>query len=125
MGACAAQTNFGCAILPAKPIGKFIVDFYAPRASLVIELDGGQHFEPEQRHYDQRRSVFLEQQGLTVLRFTNLDVLKNLEGVMEIIFREVQGKQVCFENLPCPPLKKGGKDGMAHLLPTIEKKREE
>ena len=107
-----------------KPIGKFIVDFYAPRASLVIELDGGQHFEPEQRHYDQRRSVFLEQQGLTVLRFTNLDVLKNPEGVMEIIFREVQGKQVCFENPPCPPFSKGGEEHGASAS-TTEKKREE
>ena len=53
-----------------KPIGQFVVDFYAPRVSLVIELDGGQHFEQEQLQYDQRRSVFLEQQGLTVLRFT-------------------------------------------------------
>ncbi len=93
-----------------KPIGGFIVDFYAPRVSLVIELDGGQHFEPDQQQYDQRRSLFLEQQGLAVLRFTNLDVLKNLEGVMEIIFSEVQGRLGHFENPPCPPFSKGGEE---------------
>lgn len=73
-----------------KPLGNYVVDFYAPQANLVIELDGGQHFEPEQQHYDEERTVYLQKQGLSVLRFTNLDVLKNIEGVMEIIFRQVQ-----------------------------------
>ncbi|MGZ8143754.1 MAG: endonuclease domain-containing protein [Methylosarcina sp.] len=73
-----------------KPIGNYIVDFYAPQANLVIELDGGQHFEPEQQHYDEQRTLYLQKQGLSVLRFTNLDVLKNIEGVMEVIFREMR-----------------------------------
>ena len=107
-----------------KPIGGFIVDFYAPRVNLIIELDGGQHFEPDQQQYDQRRSVFLEQQSLVVLRFTNLDVLKNLEGVMEIIFREVQGKSGCLENPPCPPFSKGGEEHGASAS-TAEGKQEE
>lgn len=90
-----------------KPIGRFIVDFYAPSVQMVIELDGGQHFEPEQQRYDQRRSVFLEQQGLTVLRFTNLEVMKNIEGVMEVLLREVQGRLVEFENPPNPLFQRG------------------
>jgi very-short-patch-repair endonuclease len=90
-----------------KPIGQFVVDFYAPRVGLVIELDGEQHFEQEQQHYDQRRSLFLEQQGLTVLRFTNLDVFKNIEGVMEMIFCAVQRKLERFENPPYPPQQRG------------------
>ncbi|MBL1265656.1 endonuclease domain-containing protein [Methylomicrobium sp. RS1] len=73
-----------------KPIGDYIVDFYAPQAKLVIELDGGQHFEPEQQRYDGRRALYLQKQGLAVLRFTNVEVLKNIEGVMEVIFREVR-----------------------------------
>jgi very-short-patch-repair endonuclease len=66
------------------------VDFYAPQANLVIELDGGQHFEPEQECYDEQRTLNLQKQGLSVLRFTNLDVLKNIEGVMVVIFRQIQ-----------------------------------
>jgi very-short-patch-repair endonuclease len=66
------------------------VDFYAPQANLIIELDGGQHFEPEQQRYDEQRTLYLQKQGLSVLRFTNVDVLKNIEGVMAVIFREVQ-----------------------------------
>jgi very-short-patch-repair endonuclease len=73
-----------------KPIGNYVVDFYAPQANLVIELDGGQHFEPEQERYDEQRTLNLQKQGLSVLRFTNLDVLKNIEGVMEVIFRQIQ-----------------------------------
>jgi very-short-patch-repair endonuclease len=73
-----------------KPIGDYIVDFYAPQANLIIELDGGQHFEPEQQRYDEQRTLYLQKQGLSVLRFTNVDVLKNIEGVMAVIFREVQ-----------------------------------
>jgi very-short-patch-repair endonuclease len=73
-----------------KPIGNYVVDFYAPQANLVIELDGGQHFESERQRYDEQRTLYLQKQGLSVLRFTNLDVLKNIEGVMEVIFRQVQ-----------------------------------
>jgi very-short-patch-repair endonuclease len=90
-----------------KPIGRFIVDFYAPSVRVVIELDGGQHFEAEQQQYDQLRSVFLGQQGLTVLRFTNLDVMKNIEGVMEILLREVQGRLARFKNPPSPLFQRG------------------
>lgn len=74
-----------------KPIGNFIVDFYAPKASLVIELDGGQHYQPKQQDYDRRRTDFLQQQGLTVLRFSNLDVLQRIDAVMERIFVELGG----------------------------------
>jgi very-short-patch-repair endonuclease len=88
--ACAAQTNFGRAVLPAKADRQLVVDFYAPQANLVIELDGGQHFEPEQECYDEQRTLNLQKQGLSVLRFTNLDVLKNIEGVMVVIFRQIQ-----------------------------------
>ncbi|MGJ0483634.1 MAG: endonuclease domain-containing protein [Methylomicrobium sp.] len=73
-----------------KPIDEYIVDFYAPQANLVIELDGGQHLETKQQRYDQQRTLYLQKQGLAVLRFTNLDVLKNIEGVMKVIFREVR-----------------------------------
>lgn len=75
-----------------KPIGSFIVDFYAPKVSLVIELDGGQHFEPDQQDYDRRRTAFMEYHGLTVLCFNNLDVLRNIDGVMEMILSFIEKK---------------------------------
>jgi len=70
-----------------KPIGNYIVDFYAPKAKLVIEIDGSQHVESEHKQRDEQRDNFLMTQGLTVLRFNNIQVAKEIEAVMEIIFR--------------------------------------
>jgi very-short-patch-repair endonuclease len=72
-----------------KPIGKYIVDFYCSAAKLVIEVDGGQHFEAQNAGYDRRRDEFLKSQGLNVIRFTNLDVLKNIDGVVQAIIEKV------------------------------------
>ena len=82
-----------------KPIGLFIVDFYAPALALVIELDGGQHFEPEAMKYDQQRDEYLRQQGLCVMRFDNLQVMKETESVLNMIYE--------FAKSPQPPLTKG------------------
>ncbi len=70
-----------------KPIGDYIADFYAPKANLVVEVDGSQHLEPAQIDHDRRRTAFLEGQGLRVLRFDNRQVLQELDGVMEAIYR--------------------------------------
>nr|WP_207751958.1 endonuclease domain-containing protein [Pseudoflavonifractor phocaeensis] len=68
-----------------KAIGTYIVDFYCHKAALVIELDGGQHSEPEQQDYDRRRTDYLESLGLEVLRFSNLDISQNFDGVCQVI----------------------------------------
>ena len=75
--------------LRQKPIGNYIVDFYCDKAKLVIEIDGGQHYEDKNIRNDKIREVFLEKQGLRIMRFTNLDVLKNIENVVEKIYREI------------------------------------
>ena len=61
-------------------IGKFVVDFCAPRRRLIIELDGSQHIE--QQEYDSERTTFLESKGYRILRFWNNDVMNNIEGVL-------------------------------------------
>jgi very-short-patch-repair endonuclease len=68
-----------------RPIGNYIIDFYCPDAKLVIEVDGGQHFEDEGREYDEKRDAFLHSLKLKVLRFSNLDILHNIGGVMDRI----------------------------------------
>ena len=68
-----------------KPLGGYIVDFYCYRANLVIEVDGGHHFTDENKEYDKIRDEFLGNMGLTVLRFTNSDVIDNIEGVVSVI----------------------------------------
>ena len=70
-------------------IGFYIADFYCPRLKLVIEVDGGQHYSDEGVAYDGQREGFLRGEGIRVVRFSNLDVLKNMEGVFESIQREL------------------------------------
>jgi very-short-patch-repair endonuclease len=67
------------------PIKNFIVDFVCHAAKLVIELDGGQHFSDQAEQADATRSAVIEAQGFKVLRFSNLDVMKNRAGVLETI----------------------------------------
>lgn len=70
-----------------RPIGNYIVDFYAPAAQLVVEVDGSQHAELTQAKYDERRSEYLENLGLRVLRFDDRQVLLQPDAVAEEIFR--------------------------------------
>jgi adenine-specific DNA-methyltransferase len=72
-----------------QPIGPYIVDFFCPAAKLIVELDGGQHGEDEAVIYDLARTEWLEAQGYRVLRFWNLDFLKNPEVVLEGIWRAI------------------------------------
>jgi very-short-patch-repair endonuclease len=66
-----------------KNIGPYIVDFYCPAAKLIVEIDGGQHYQKDGMEKDEVRNRYLEKQGLTVIRFSNLDVLKNIDGVLD------------------------------------------
>ncbi len=67
--------------LRQKPIANFIVDFYCSELHLVIEIDGDTHGETAE--YDLERTKLLNARGLTVVRYTNKDVLKNIAGVYD------------------------------------------
>lgn len=69
-----------------KPLGGFIVDFYCPKGSLVIELDGGQHYSDEGKRNDKHRDNYLESIGLRVLRISDGEVFENMKGVLEKIW---------------------------------------
>lgn len=75
------QKQIGMRILRQRPINQFIVDFYIPKAKLVIEIDGETHFTQEGKVYDLERTEILESLWITVLRFTNSEVMTNLEWV--------------------------------------------
>ena len=64
-----------------RPIRTFVADFYCPLARLVIELDGSQHYTEQGKEYDEQRTAILEQYGVQVIRFTNLDVDRHLDAV--------------------------------------------
>jgi very-short-patch-repair endonuclease len=88
-----------------EPIGNYIVDFVAYEKRLVIEIDGGQHAEEDEKEQDRRRDEWLCSQGFRVLRFWNNEVWQNLEGVLEII------RANCLRHPPLtPPIKGGERD---------------
>ena len=72
-----------------KVYGPFILDFYIPCANLVIELDGSQHFEEAGKASDRERDLYLQERQLTVLRYSNLDVMQNFMGVCEDIIQHI------------------------------------
>ena len=87
-----------------KPLLSFIVDFYCPKAKLVIELDGSQHFESEHRLRDECRDAQLVNIGLMVLRFDDVQVLRECEAVLDAIHAEVQRRiEVVCNPLENPP----------------------
>ena len=75
-----------------KVIGDYIVDFYCASAKLVIELDGSQHYEQSGKQQDKIRDEYLISLGIRVLRYSNLDVNRNFEGVCSDILRNISKK---------------------------------
>ncbi len=75
-----------------KPLGNYVVDFYAPAVRLLVELDGGQHFEAAGMVADGRRSAALRRMGLQVLRFDNRQVLLETDAVVEEIWRFIDAR---------------------------------
>jgi very-short-patch-repair endonuclease len=71
------------------PIDRYIVDFVTLDGKLIIEVDGGTHSTDEERTRDGRRTEALERLGFHVMRVTNADVYKNLEGVLETVLHEL------------------------------------
>ncbi|MBW6522829.1 endonuclease domain-containing protein [Sphingomonas sp. RHCKR47] len=64
-------------------VGPYILDFAARSRKLVIEVDGDSHAGNEAR--DERRTAWLEEQGYHVIRFSNADVMRNMEGVLFVV----------------------------------------
>lgn len=77
--------NYPVRFYRQKVLGKYIVDFYCAGAKLVVELDGSQHFDPEDARKDMYRTAFLKQYDLTVIRIPNNAVMQNFHGVCEYI----------------------------------------
>ena len=68
-----------------QSIGTYIVDFYCPEEKLVIELDGEVHKNIISSDYDDKRTEYMEANGIRVIRFENKQVFENFDMVMEAI----------------------------------------
>jgi very-short-patch-repair endonuclease len=96
----------GASFRRQTPIGPYIVDFVSHTAKLIIEIDGGQHFEIWQEARDAKRDAYLATKGFRVLRFSNLDVLTNRDGVVSMIAAAVSAERA--PSLPSPARGGGG-----------------
>ena len=72
-----------------KVIGNYIVDFYCAKAKLVVELDGSQHYSENGEEKDKTRDTYLKSLGLTILRYSNLDIKQNFRTVCEDIWNHI------------------------------------
>ncbi len=95
----------GCKFRRQHPYGDFILDFVCLERRVAIELDGSQHFEAAT--YDEKRPRFLRLAGFKVLRFWNNEVFGELDGVLEVIRRELVAR-VENPSPPNPPLEGEG-----------------
>jgi very-short-patch-repair endonuclease len=101
----------GASFRRQKPIGPYVADFVCHERNLIIELDGGQHFESKQIQRDARRDSFLTVKGYRVLRFNNYDVMTNMAGVLETI-------AAAIDRSPSPTLpRKRGRESSAEPAP--------
>jgi len=83
--------NIGMKFRRQHPIDMFILDFYAPKIKLAIELDGSSHTIKENKEYDRERTKYLESKNIKVLRFWNLEIEKDLKNVLNKIKEKIKG----------------------------------
>lgn len=74
-------------------IGRYILDFYSSKYKLGIEADGGQHYEDEGMKRDQLRTKGLSKYGIEILRFSDRDILNNIETVYNIIYDRIKNRK--------------------------------
>src|SRR5712671_1133200 len=82
------------------PFRNYIADFVCMSAKIIVELDGESHDFEERQKADQVRDAFFASEGFQVLRFTNEQLMSNLEGVVEAIR---QATTSCASGLPLSP----------------------
>jgi very-short-patch-repair endonuclease len=90
------------------PIRNYIADFVCLSVKLIVELDGESHDFEERQKADQRRDAFFVSEGFQVLRFTNEQVMSNLEGVVEAIRQAASSRASGLPLSPALPHKGGG-----------------
>lgn len=89
---------YGYKFTRQKPIGNFIADFFSNKLKLVIEVDGYSHNFEEVLDKDEVKNQYLTSLGITVLRFDDEEVIKDMNNVL----REIEGYVLNFEKLHTP-----------------------
>ena len=90
-----------------KVIGNYIADFYCAKAGLIIEIDGSQHYEDAEQEKDKLRDEYFNELGIKVVRYSNLDINRNFEGVCEDILQHIATSSGFAEAQPPSPQGEG------------------
>jgi very-short-patch-repair endonuclease len=98
------------------PVGPFTLDFYCPTLRLAIELDGGQH--AVQQKQDERRTQFLSEKGLAVVRYWNNDISGNLQGALADLVDRIEKRRCEVTPSPTLPLSGGGSANTGNVQPS-------
>jgi len=103
-------SNYPLKIYRQKIIKGYIADFYCSKVKLVIEIDGSEHYTPESMEYDKQRTCAMNSEGFEVIRFTNVEVDSNFEGVCYAIDMKIRKMLLTPQSAaPTAPLDRGAK----------------
>ena len=102
---CLRGEQLGVKFRRQHPLASFIADFACLQPRLIVELDGSQH--AAQAGYDARRDAFFRAQGFEVLRFETDAPLRNMDGVLQVIFEQLR---VLAGGAPTPALPRRGRE---------------
>ena len=102
--------QLGCKFRRQHGIRNYIVDFYCAEHDLIIELDGESHYTTQGVHDDKVRTKFLVSKGFKVIRFSNLEIMQNKEGVLMTLvgYLKQEGKKTAIKSNPSPTLPLSG-----------------
>ena len=84
----------GLRFLRQKQIGNYIADFYCSALMLVIEVDGASHFSDEGKEYDKIRTETFGLLGIRVIRYTNKEVMENIEGIWADLKKKIEKRKI-------------------------------
>ncbi|MDQ3683917.1 MAG: endonuclease domain-containing protein [Bacteroidota bacterium] len=85
------KNQLGVRIRRQHPIYKYIADYYCHELKLVIEIDGGIHMIKENKKYDISRDITLSEFGIQIVRFTNDQVINQIDQIIEEIKNKIKG----------------------------------
>ena len=94
--------GLGCKFRRQYSVESFVVDFCCPELRLAIEVDGDSHYSETAKSHDEDRQRIIESYGFTFLRFTNIEIANNIDGVLANIAQCIEGS-----TSPTPPCQGG------------------
>ena len=104
-----------------KIIGNYIVDFYIPKAQIVIEIDGSQHYEEHAKAKDEARDTCLSKTGILILRYTNQEINSKFKSICIDIQKHIDERTQVYtsstvkDGPPSPPIKGEGEFNPAYI----------